>query len=147
MAGQLALWQLLDHALGHPNQSTVDLSLLKDFLLQFLIATNQAQFIVNATGKPLGLPRQDKVHADVDKETSQKALSVHVEQPVDDEKTSDNSEGDESRIEKPEMNLSQYVFSVYIKCIPHNVAVDLDFKVAAYSTCLPSFRPYYWPII
>ena len=52
MAGQVGLRHLLDEALGNPNQSTVDFGLLKNFLIQFLIATNQAEFVVKAGEEP-----------------------------------------------------------------------------------------------
>ena len=103
MAGQIALWQLLDHALGSPNQSTVDFGLLKDFLLQFLAATNQAEFIVNAKGKPNALSQDGQNTANIDKETVRKDLDDHVEVSVNDEKISENNEKSDSRIAKLEI--------------------------------------------
>ena len=42
---KVTLRTLLDTALGQPTQNVVDFGLLKDFLLEFLIATNQADFV------------------------------------------------------------------------------------------------------
>ena len=100
MAGQqVVLRQLLDSALGNPNKCTVDFGLLKDFLVQFLVATNQADFIAQAEIKQSEVPENEVEDGVVNEEIAREGKTVSFSEEEQHDDSEKNEDAEKKRIE------------------------------------------------